>query len=754
MSTEFFAPNQGGSSGEAPDASKPLLRETRAQLERIRNSEPFVRSLRMQRLLTFLVESVLAEQPDRLKETVIGVEVFDRSPDYDCKQDPVVRVEMRRLRSKLREYYGTEGQFDEVVIGLEKGSYVPSLVKRVPHLNAVDLPISQPEAVPPAPALPLRTPDEPTPAIPPARRVTGRVRRIWLISAPAALVTAVILALLVTRLPRQRPPVRLFPLTGNAGVEMSPAFSPDGKQIAYSWDGNRRNFDIYVKAVEGGAPRRLTDNAAYDVHPSWSPDGRRLAFLRVFPEKSELLVIPAFGGLERVITTVVTRANHWRSDQPVGAAEGGPVWSPDGSYFLLVSDVWESSSQVRILKIGRDGRQEPLTNPPLGSSDVNPAVSPSGAWVAFVRIESAGSTDIYLMPSHGGPLTRLTFDSRDVSGLTWLDNGSLLYSSNRGGNLRLWQISRGGGEPQPVPAGGAQPQWPTVSAGGHWLAFVELLSDVDIWRLPLISEGASDRAEPFLSSAGSDHSPAESPDGKTIAFVSSRSGSWQLWLSDSDGTNVRQLMDFKGSALGTPRWSPDGRRLVFDGQLQSHSSIWLIDRDGSNLHRLNSSAVREYMPSWSRDGQWIYFCSLRDGKDCLWKQRPDSGQDVKLTKDWLFDAAESSDGQTLYMQRGGQGSIWQMPVEGGTPRPVPELIGMNPVRYWTLVGDELYFVRQEQPPRELLSLNLVTRKLTQIATIPNELMAGTPGLSVDPTRRWLFFVQKYQHRSSIMLQER
>ena len=160
------------------------------------------------------------------------------------------------------------------------------------------------------------------------------------------------------------------------------------------------------------------------------------------------------------------------------------------------------------------------------------------------------------------------------------------------------------------------------------------------------------------------------------------------------------------------------------------------------------------MPSWSRNGQWIYFCSLRDGQDRLWKQRPDSGQAIALAKYWFFDAAESADGQTLYMQYGIQGSIWQMPAQGGTPRPVPELIGMEPVRYWTIAGDQLYFVRQEQTPRELLALNLVSRKLAHVTTIPNELLAGTPGVSVDPTRHELLFVQKYQRRSSIMLQER
>lgn len=99
--------------------------EVRAELDKIQNSDPFVRSQRIRRLLEFLVESTLAGKKEELKESLIGVEVFDRSPDYDCKQDPVVRVEMRRLRSKLSEYYLHEGKSDEVRIWLEKGSYAP-----------------------------------------------------------------------------------------------------------------------------------------------------------------------------------------------------------------------------------------------------------------------------------------------------------------------------------------------------------------------------------------------------------------------------------------------------------------------------------------------------------------------------------------------------------------------------------------------------------------------------------------------------
>ena len=178
-----------------------------------------------------MVESSLAEQPDRLKETVIGVEVFDRAPDYDCKQDPVVRVEMRRLRSKLREYYGTEGQSDEVVIEVKKGSYIPSLVKRAFTSNVLDSPASASEAathVPP-PALVRHIPDEPAPAILPTRTVTPRARDLWSVAAISLLLAATIMVIALSRWPRHHQPLRLFPLTGKRRIRDEPGFLPKWK---------------------------------------------------------------------------------------------------------------------------------------------------------------------------------------------------------------------------------------------------------------------------------------------------------------------------------------------------------------------------------------------------------------------------------------------------------------------------------------------------------------------------------------------
>src|ERR1700681_1845491 len=99
--------------------------EIRAQLDLILRSRAFIQSHRIRRFLQFVVEESLLGQPHRLKEYLIGLEVFDRREAFDPRVDSIVRVEARRLRNKLEEYYRTEGREDSVRIVLRKGSYVP-----------------------------------------------------------------------------------------------------------------------------------------------------------------------------------------------------------------------------------------------------------------------------------------------------------------------------------------------------------------------------------------------------------------------------------------------------------------------------------------------------------------------------------------------------------------------------------------------------------------------------------------------------
>ena len=99
----------------------------RRQMDRIIHSGPFHQSHRRQRFLDYLVNETLAGRGERLKGYNIALEVFDRPETFDATVDPLVRVEAARLREKLHEYYGTEGQNDPIRIDLPKGAYTPQI---------------------------------------------------------------------------------------------------------------------------------------------------------------------------------------------------------------------------------------------------------------------------------------------------------------------------------------------------------------------------------------------------------------------------------------------------------------------------------------------------------------------------------------------------------------------------------------------------------------------------------------------------
>ncbi len=95
---------------------------------------------------------------------------------------------------------------------------------------------------------------------------------------------------------------KTVPLTSYPGRQITPAFSPDGKQVAFAWDGEKGdNLDIYVKLVDAGTPLRLTSSPAFEWSPAWSPDARYIAFCRWFSggDHIEIWMIPALGGAER-----------------------------------------------------------------------------------------------------------------------------------------------------------------------------------------------------------------------------------------------------------------------------------------------------------------------------------------------------------------------------------------------------------------------------------------------------------------------
>src|SRR5439155_26799828 len=97
------------------------------------------------------------------------------------------------------------------------------------------------------------------------------------------------------------------------------------------------------------------------------------------------------------------------------------------------------------------------------------------------------------------------------------------------------------------------------------------------------------------------------PAGRRIAFSSNRSGPREIWVAGADGANPQQLTNFGGPVTGTPRWSPDSRLIAFDSRPNRNADIFIVPAGGGTPRQMTDAPGEDARPTWSLDGQWIFF---------------------------------------------------------------------------------------------------------------------------------------------------
>ncbi len=539
------------------------------------------------------------------------------------------------------------------------------------------------------------------------------------------------------------PPERLVYVTSYPGSEMYPSFSPDGKQIAFSWDGEKgdgNNFDIYVKLVGESNALRLTTDPAADTDPVWVPDGKRIAFQRT-GANGGIYTVSALGGAERKLTDF--------------AAYYQMSWSPDGKWLAAIS---RQEPSAVFLVPGEGGEPRRITDPKAPAFDRAVSFSPDGRQLAFSECTAVYACDVWvdnLTPAYvsQGSARRITNQDYYITGLTWTrDEKSVIYNgSSAAGMLHyLWRSNTDGRHmPQRLDIAGPNANSPTLSPVGNRLAFHRLIRDYDIWRWR--PHGAT---EPLIVSSLIDYNPQFSPDGRRIAFESSRTGeSEEIWVAEADGSNPVQLTHNLGRHQGTPRWSPDGRWIAFDSQGQDgHCDIYVMDANGGNPRRFTQGPGDEHMPFWSRDGKWVYFYSDRTNSYEIWRMPfagPGRPVEEQVTRNGGYAGFESSDGATLFFTKGASSPLFALPLDGGPERQVLEwvtLIAFFPVE------DGIYYIgRRTEKGQYPLQFFRFSSGASEVLTNIDGVVYQ--GLAVSPDRTRILFSKTVAYGANVMMIE-
>ena len=554
----------------------------------------------------------------------------------------------------------------------------------------------------------------------------------------------------------------VVPVTRFPGRETQPAFSRDGRQIAFVWDGaEENNADIYVKLIDAGEPLRLTTNPAPDHSPVWSPDGRYIAFARE-GKGGGIYRVAALGGGERKLAEIFpTDVYHRGAYYQFG--RNTLSYSPDGKY-LAVADAAAAGEPFRIFLLEIEtGKKQRLTFPPAASvGDDSPAFSPDGRTLAFARL-MAGGRDIYVVPVTGGELRQLTWESTVrpgsfTDGLAWTPDGrEIVFASNRTGSFLLWRVPVSGGAPAQIKVDAQDVSRPAISRYGNRLAWIQTSSDRNIWRVEVPGTAGQHPAPTrLIASTATDSNPQYSPDGERIVFGSNRSGTGEIWVSDRDGRNPMRLTNIGGPVTGDPRWSPDGRQIAFDSMEGSNRDIYVVSSNGGQHHKLTTDPAEDTCPSWSLDGRWIYFGSGRSGSLQIWKMPSAGGQAVQVTKQGGFEGFESPDGKYFYYAKGRDvPGIWRIPVEGGVETPVVDHHGAGFWRSWAVTQEGIYFVTAEMPARPIIEFfSFAAGDVRRVAILERPVHRGYGASLFRPIAGGFSTRKSDQSSSDIMLMEK
>ena len=439
------------------------------------------------------------------------------------------------------------------------------------------------------------------PAAPPLRR------RVLLIAASVALAAALGLFAATaagTGDDRTLEHYRFTPVATDAGYQASPAWSPDGKTLAYI-AGVNGVLQVFTR-VPGSAGRAQITRERFDCRdPFWSPDGTRIYYMSLVRDREGLKSISTAGGESDPVVEDVFRA----------------TLSPNGKTLAFFRD--QGTGRLTLHLASPPGSppveytQRPYSD---DRGDVeatlhfSPDSSKLGVWVE--RGQTSANllrAEFWVVPMNGAAPRRAFAPSDAAVGLapefSWLPDSRRIVSAlpSPEPGVHLWLMDTEGGDTRLLTATGGREDEPAISLEGR-LALTLQDANYDMYEL----SAEHPAPVPALTTSRNEMDPASSPDGTAMAFTTDRSGRGEIWMRSRDGVETPLVTpdDFGASRtylLSAPAFDPGGQRIAFNRSGSEGMQIWIRAIASGPPTRLAPTARAQDWPTWSADGDWVAF---------------------------------------------------------------------------------------------------------------------------------------------------
>ena len=484
--------------------------------------------------------------------------------------------------------------------------------------------------------------------------------------------------------------IRVTRLTDLPGLEESPAISPDGRSVAFT-AGVSGKRQVFVQLMAGGAPLQITRDTSDHQCPRWSPDSSSILYFSPAISgtvQGSIWEIPALGGVPRRVVN------------SVGCADISPT---DGRLALFRL----AKESLQLVTAPTDGsRFDVVAKFAPATYYLYPRWSPDGRWIAFQRGDSI-RFDMFVAPATGGEPRKLTRDNNMMGGFAWLpDSTGIVYSSGRDSTipylptLNLWQVTLRDGSLRRVTSGEMSYMSPDISKSGAILVS-RMKLQTDIWKFPVDGPPSENvrRGSRVTRQTGQVLTPTANPADKEVAFLSDSGGHANLWVVNTESDALRQITHEHDPnvAIGVPVWSPDGRTIAFVSSRGNQGltfGVWLVDSDGSNLRNVANPGLG---PAWSPDGRWVYYSTWSGpaGATVVLKKVPVDGGPAVTVRTERLRSVIGLHGTTLYylFERALVDGAPEFEIRAATPEDAPfrvlARIPASRVPIWQIVSPAL-----------------------------------------------------------------